>query len=261
MSQNKTVVPGMGEGTYPMNENPGNFYERTQAVPRGTVVPGVNPGVAQGRRPASPVEPQPQASARFHNPGKPVVGFLYSVSRQGIGEYWPLYIGPNTIGQSDKCNICLKEGTVSAEHAVLVVRKMKNPEKTVASISDARSTNGTMVNGVSLAFNAVECFNNDVITVGENYELVLILIDTATLGLKVAENFVAVESAEPEPAPFNYSQMGGPQAPTNPGIPSGNFDFNPYQQGNRGAYGPTDGTVGLDGTAGPMTGGTVGLDL
>ncbi len=208
MSQNKTVVPGMEGDNFSMNETSGNFYERTQVSAGGTVVPGMNPGAVPSRPQRMPVEPRSQTASRTRNSGKPVVGFLYSVSRRGIGEYWPLYIGPNTIGQSGKCDICLKEGTISAEHAVLVVRKMKNPEKTVASISDARSTNGTMVNGVSLAFNAVECFNNDIITVGENYELVLILIDTVTLGLKAVENFQFSVSNDESDFDGCYSGMG-----------------------------------------------------
>ena len=79
---------------------------------------------------------------------------------------------------------------------MLVVRKMKNPEKVIASISDARSTNGTMLNGQSLGFSAEECKNGDIITIGDNYELYLILIDAASLGLKPVEGFIATEAAE-----------------------------------------------------------------
>ena len=194
-------------------------------------------------------KPQPKKPAM----SKPVVGFLYSISRTVAGEYWPLHVGQNTIGKSETCDIVLKEGTVSEEHAVLMVRKMKNPETVIASINDARSTNGTMLNGESLPFSAVDCKNGDIITIGDNYEMLLILIDTAKLGLKVSTDFIAAEEepvAEEPTAPIfepgatrpgqGYDVFGGPTPP-----PFGGY---------------AGGTVGLDGsTAASNKGGTVGL--
>ena len=164
-------------------------------------------------------------------------------------------MGQNTIGQAPSCDIVLPEGTVSAEHAVLVVRKMKKPEKVIASISDARSTNGTMLNGESLGFSAVECKNGDILTIGDNYDLFLILVDAAELGLSVSENFIPVQVEEEEdindgPAPFDpgmtrpgddYPSYGGPIPPS------------------FGGYAPAGGTVGLDGTSQQNKGGTVGM--
>ena len=158
MSQNKTVIQGLEPADSP-NQSGGagqSFYSRGGGqTSRGTVVPGMSGNFAGGneQRVKQPVQ-QPQQKASVS--GKPVVGFLYSVSRTAAGEFWPLHIGQNTIGQNPSCDIPLAEGTVSSEHAVLVVRKMKNPEKVIASISDARSTNGTMINGESLGFSAVE---------------------------------------------------------------------------------------------------------
>jgi len=135
MSQSKTKVPGMeGVGT---SFNPNNSSHSSYSNPfqKGTAVPGMDAAHAV----------QSQGTTGFmSSSSKPVVGFVYSISRQGVGEYWPLHVGANTIGSFPNCDICLREATVSAEHAVLVVRKMKNPEKTIASIADARSTNGTM---------------------------------------------------------------------------------------------------------------------
>ena len=254
MSQNKTVVPGMDGG----NSYNSDFYSKNTNVAgssKGTVVPGMNPA-SSNRQQVN----HSQQQVRYHV-GKPVAGFLYSISRQGIGEYWPLYQGQNTIGSSSKCDICLNEGTVSGEHAVLVVRKMKNPEKTIASISDARSTNGTMVNGESLGFSAIECFNGDIITIGENYELVVILIDVKALGLKVAENFIPLNQPEPvyeeddiyTPNQQRNTQPGGYQPPhfdpQSSVHPSASYYNNPNN----------DGTVGLDGTGGVKSGGTIGM--
>lgn len=249
MSQNRTIVPGM-EGTTPsVNEASKSFYSReTSGRVNGTVTPGMSQ-FAPGAQPEQGIK---KPSIKYSE--KPVAGFLFSISRQGIGEYWPLYIGPNTIGSSPKCDIYLKEGTVSSDHAVIVVRHMKNPEKTVASINDTRSTNGTMINGISLAFNAQECFNGDIITIGENYELVLILIDTKALGLKIAENFIAIEEQSQEVYQFEQGTIAGPYTkpvPTKTDSDSSKVDF--YMPDDR----PTEGTVSMDGSRPSVSGGTV----
>ena len=253
MSQNKTVIQGLEPVEAP-NQNNGagsNFYTRGgYSGNRGTVVPGMmeTPGSAtQNPRNPAAASQQPKKSTAS---GKPV-------SRTAAGEYWPLHIGQNTIGQNPSSDIVLSEGTVSSDHAVLVVRKMKNPEKIIASISDARSTNGTMINGESLGFSAVECKNGDIITVGDNYELYLILVDAPTLGLSVSENFIALESEETNsyyedqsgPAPAGYTRpgegfqsYGGPTAP-----PPFGGGFTP------------GGTIGLDGSTSSDKGGTVGM--
>ena len=255
MSQNKTIVPGMEPGGSYGKDQSTEFYSRStnaRGISKGTVVPGMENNRSNGR----PSHAQSFSNQQPRNKhGKPVFGFLYSISRQGIGEYCPLYLGQNIIGSSPKCDICLREGTVSNEHAVIVVRNMKNPEKTIASISDARSTNGTMVNGVSLGFSPMECFNGDIITVGENYELVLFLIDIKALGLKVAENFISLDDSaeddfidEPDPYSPDYTQ--------------GNNNYPPHFEGSHGTYNPyngTDGTVGMDGSGNIKPGGTIGM--
>lgn len=233
MSQNKTVVPGMNESPKYGNQGGNNWYSRGTnrlgSSGKGTAVPGMD-GYAHGAAPKS----------SDSNGNIPVVGFLYTISRQGIGEFWPLYIGQNVIGQSSDCDICLKEGTVSSTHAILVIRKMKNTDKLIASIKDDSSKNGTLVNGEDIAFNAHECVNKDIITIGSSYELLLILIDAKDLGLKVAENFIPVE--EDEFIPYD---------------PIGNDDnFNPYDHNNRTS---TNGTVAMDGASSPVSGGTKAL--
>lgn len=244
MSQNQTVVPGMKTGGQ-VNEVPQNFYTRETAggsgYSKGTYVPGMQQQVSQQPYTGN----QNQQSANSVQ-GKPVVGFLYSISRQGLGEYWPLHVGSNTIGSSPKCDVCLREGTISSEHSVLVIRKMKNPERTIASLCDSRSTNGTMLNGESLAFNAVECKNNDVIIVGENYQLVLLLIDTQGLGLRAAQNFIALDNAQQE---TEEESSFGPDIPSS--MP--NDPYTNYQQ-----FGVNnDSTIGLDGSTVSDKGGTM----
>lgn len=263
MSQNKTVIQGLESADAPVRNGNGgptaNFYARNERLARGTVVSGMNPVMGQAPIPSEQQAAAHQPAANIVSSGKPVIGFLYSVSRTAAGEYWPLHIGPNTIGQAPTCDIVLPEGTVSAEHAVLVVRKMKkteSPEKIIASISDARSTNGTLLNGESLGFKPEDCKNGDIITFGDNYEMLLILLDAASLGLHVNENFIPVAMEEENefddaPDPFfdrdktrpgdDYS-YGGPTPP-----PFG------------GGYSPAGGTVGLDGSYSNNKGGTVSM--
>lgn len=196
-----------------------------------------------------------QLKPRTINPGKPVVGFLYSISKTPAGEFWPLQIGRNTIGQGSDADICLLEGTVSINHAVLVVRQIKNTGGVIAAITDTQSTNGTMLNGETIGFSAVECHNGDIITIGDNYELFLILVDSAKLKLSVSPNFIPVEN-EDEVAdsedipnfPGGATRPGGFEQPYDGPSPWGTNGYNPA----------SGGTVGMDGSmTGNNHGGTI----
>ena len=250
MSQNKTRVPGMEPedsnfyGGQSQQQPSGNFYSRRSGVAsRGTVVPGMETSNKSEAEESANAVAEMQAKGRPLQLGKPIVGFLYSISRTPAGEFWPLQIGPNKIGTSPSSDIILPEGTISQDHAVLVVRKLKSSGNVIASITDAQSTNGTMLNGESLGFNPVECHNGDKIVIGENYELVLILIDTAKMGLSVAEDFIPLETASDE----EYDRGD---------VPCG---FNP---GGTNAFGGSSfgGSVPPPFSGGYSGGGTVGLD-
>lgn len=260
MSQNKTVFPGVSpEGDYNPNQGQGyagevHPYSRPFNPNRGngTVYPGMEmPSVA----------PRSSQRSNIERPnGKPIVGFLYSISRTGIGEYWPLHIGQNIIGNGADCDIVLGEGTVSHKHANLHINKMKKPEKTEATISDLGSTNGTQVNenSVSMA-RPVECVNGDIITIGENYNLLLVLIDTKALGLHLAETFIDVrEEQDEEYVPSGFSS-GRDNATRN------EQDFPPRFNGpDNNSYSsrfrPNDSTIDLDSSGGFASGGTVGME-
>lgn len=241
MSQNKTVIQGLEpaggsqQGHYHTGDN--SFYSRSGASSnRGTVVQGMMDISAQQAQQA-----EMQSTQRTIQPGKPIVGFLYSISRTPAGEYWPLQIGRNTIGQNPSSDIVLREGTVSTDHAVLIVRQVKNTGGVIAAVTDAQSTNGTMINGETIGFSAVECHNGDILTFGNNYELMLVLIDVAQMGLKVSKSFIPVEDDD------DFVDIPMPGGATRPG------DFSPYNDGPTAwggteQYRPTDGTVGLDGS-------------
>ena len=143
---------------------------------------------------------QPISSLAKSANTKPLLGFFYSVSKGIKGEYWPLYLGANTIGSDSGCSVCLKEATVTKKHATLVIRQMQNQCEDVGLcvfIQDDYSMCGTLVNGVALDFNPKECKSGDIITIGENYELFLILVDPKGLGLEPKKDFdVPVELDE-----------------------------------------------------------------
>ncbi|WP_106830250.1 FHA domain-containing protein [Parabacteroides pacaensis] len=216
MSSNKTIIPGM-ENAY--TEHSPNFGKPGIQAQDGTCIP-------------NPFGTEPTSMPNQ----KPVVGFLYSISKSSSGEFWPLRIGSNSIGRSTDCDVCLSEATVSEQHAVLVVRQMKNPEKIIASICDARSTCGTMINGESLGFNQRECFNGDIITIGEHYDLFFILIDAKQIGLNVCREFIPTQSTV-----HGYNRQHSNSNPY--AAPSVNHFTQNYEVENTD---PQSGTVGFD---------------
>lgn len=189
-----TRVPGI----YPQHDETGNLYTRRQNDPtqndyKGTVVPGMN-------KVAPEVAKQSVASAAHR---EPVVGFLYSISRQGFGEFWPLHVGSNSIGRSPERDIYLPEQTVSDRHASLNIKQLKSTKKILASIRDEGSKNGIYVNNEELDYDAHEVKNHDIITIGDNYKLLVILIDAEEMGLSISEDFQPVDEAPAKPENFD----------------------------------------------------------
>ena len=260
MSQNKTVIQGLEPETNFGGAPSGassNFYSRGSrpSSARGTIVPGMMESQSNATTGSAEPAPSPQPRKSVQ-PGKPIVGFLYSISRTRFGEYWPLQMGRNTIGQAEGNDIQLAEGTVSSNHALIVTRQIK--DGIIASIKDDQSTNGTMINGEPIGFSAEECHNGDIITIGNNYELVLILIDTEKRGLKVSQDFIPVEVQSDDEEQEDIPSFSGGM--TRPG------GFDPYNDGptawgsNQGGYSPVGGTVGMDGSvSGGNHGGTVAM--
>lgn len=218
MSENKTMVPGMDDNN---SFGGGGFYSRANVVRESghsrTMVPGMDISASNDEKGGI------QVSKEMTSANVPVVGFLYSISKQGIGEYWPLHIGRNTIGRSEECDICLKEATVSEMHASLNIKQMKSTHKILASIRDEGSKNGIFVNDEELDYGMHECKNHDKILIGDNYVLLLILIDAESFGLSVSPNFKSVEE------PALVSSFG-----SNPTM---------YSSENR----PTSGTMAMNG--------------
>ena len=200
MSQNKTRFPGMEDSDQSKSSASGSIYSRGGYAggkkERMTQIPGLTHDI-QEVKPALP-----------SLIGKPIRGFLYSISRGVVGEFWPLRQGKNTIGSSPNCDICLPEATVSEEHASITMRILETQGKTIASLKDTDSTNGTKINGADVDFDANAIKNGDIIRFGLNYECLLILIDTKEAGLKVAKDFLPIDesSMQDDSAPIFYER-------------------------------------------------------
>lgn len=205
-----TTVYQQGKG-----QNAGPGFNPSQVVnPKTTIYPGMK---------KTPLGEVGQKT--------PIAGFLYSVSRTNAGEFWPIYEGPNSIGRGADNIVKLMDPQVSEKHAKLVVRPMYNMNKKtgiLVYIQDDASTCGTMLNGVSLGFEPKECHHGDIITIGPNYELYLILVDAASLGLAPKEALKDLKPAgaaapendgwkNPEPGVFTGGSPKGTIIQNGPG--------------------------------------------
>lgn len=230
MKQGDTFVKGAPQGA------PQGPVKSPYARPNSaseTFVPGMQenaPGVAENNI----VKPKDNT---------PVIGFLYSISRKGIGEYWPLHLGTNTIGRTNDNDIVLLEKSVSEHHATLSIKQMKSTGKLIASIRDVGSKNGMYLNDEELDYDNHTCKLNDIITVGSCYKLLLILIDAADYGLSVAEDFMAEDEDVQE------EFMGPQQFAVGDATQS---RFNPYESKRT----VDTGTVDLNGAQPTKPGGT-----
>ena len=211
----KTYVPGVDENYTSSTPDRPDLSERKgrggAAAGNGTFIPdeGGESGENKIRRTTGAEK------------DKPLLGFLYSVSRSNFGEYWPVYLGPNTIGRGENSDIILQEGTVSSEHATLIIHQEDDGE-VYAGIKDNGSTHGVKVNGKSAHFDVVGCSNMDVIKIGKSYELLFVLLDAKAIGLKKAENFVEVKQTATRRVDRRIITGGGsPGTSFNPGGPTG----------------------------------------
>lgn len=118
-------------------------------------------------------------------------GFLFSVSKDETGEYWPIKIGSNTIGSSFDDDIVLSQKSVETKHAVLTAERKNG--KVVMKIKGNGSVllNGSEVSGENA------CRDRDILTIGNVYQLLLLFVDVDKYGLGKAENF------EEESLPIN----------------------------------------------------------
>ena len=197
--------------------------------PRGTIVPGMSGHQGGPQQPSLQTQTAtPQQSQGIS--GQPVLGFLYSISNQGIPEYWPIMIGYNRIGRNADNEIVLNEQTISGLHASVMVQKKRTTGEVVAVIRLEQGKTGVLVNGdeVDLRYGS-ECKNGDIVTIGTNYTFLVVLINAEAVGLAPAPNFISTQ-----PEVVEDILPNGP-------IPGPEPGFNPYSPSSRG-------TMALDGS-------------
>lgn len=194
----RTKVPGVdsNEGTqtnvehqratgHGFGETPNYGMPHSGMADKGTTIPGMG----------NFNEPSNQPSQNV-TPGKPIIGFLVSVSRTEAGEYWVLYQGQNSVGSGPNCNVVLPEASVSGVHAILAAhRNPNNDNKLNVGIIDRGSSNGTIVNDNYIGFEACQCKNGDKIKIG-NYELLLLLFDVVEYKMTKVDNFISKEEED-----------------------------------------------------------------
>ncbi len=178
MSNNKTIIPGIqsqasSQQTFGQPSFPPPGQTLSPLPGQETVVPGISPSINGANVPAK---------------GQ-LFGFLFSVSKTMAGEYWPIMLGANTIGRGANNTINLGEMTISETHASIHVISRFN--KLIAYIKDDASKTGTLLNGELLRGEA-DLKTGDIITIGEQYELYVVLINAVELGLSVKPDFKSV---------------------------------------------------------------------
>lgn len=229
-----------------------SFYKPTgNQVPgkNATYVPDLYRQVAEEMRAEqfenSEKEP-PRHTVEIQN--RPMIGVLYSISAGIEGELFPVYVGRNTIGSDPSCDICLLETSVSAVHGVMLARKQTDDfgeEYISVILSDNNSSNGTMVNSERLSYEKIECKDGDLITVGQNYVLILSLFN-AINKLTVASDFERIQHPEPDEqeladSPFSgqATPLGEPVVASGEGDHSTNITKDPHEEDASQFYKPT----------------------
>ena len=185
MSQNKTIVPGVDYenlGNTELDDSLyGSLYSRSEASDNRTYIPDLSKplgGLGQEVMPQrEPSLGQADGNRQVSLQNRVVVGVLFSISHGLLGEIFPLYLGRNVIGQTVNCDICLKEKSVSSEHAILYIRKDGNPAQLNMTITDYNSTYGTTVNEMDARYETLPINENDVLTIGKHYQFLVKVFD------------------------------------------------------------------------------------
>ena len=188
--------------------------------------------------------PTPAHVVRLQN--RPIIGVLYSISAGIEGELFPLYVGRNTIGSDLSCDICLRETSVSAQHGLMLARKQtdENGDEYInVMLSDNNSSYGTSVNGERLNFERITCSDGDIITIGQNYVLVLSLfnaLDKLSIAYgfdRIPEPKIIVEKPVEQVSPMENIISGMPVPPVD--NHSTNITQNLEEQASVDFYKPT----------------------
>ena len=217
-----------------------------------TYVPGLNREKsgrefpAEVKQPSRTTETPYQSNSTVSEGETPVVGFMYSLSRGGEPEWWPLHIGQNKIGKDADMDICLSEGSISAHHANINIKRMRRSGNALsASIVDVGSKNGIILNDEELDYEPHTIHNEDIVIFGLNYKCAIILIDPTKYGLTENPDFVPLSAPKTTSKAFeNNATEVGPQ----PGFPAPGID--PFEGFNdNSTINISGGGIDLDGGA------------
>ena len=130
--------------------------------------------ISRAARTIADSSPPPMSVARSSpRPKRPLAGFLVSFQYEPLGTFWPLGIGPNTVGRAGSqaaVDVGLADITVSTDQALIMI------ESTGAALEDRGSTNGTFLNGRAVAAGArVAMRHGDHVRFG-SFETVLVVV-------------------------------------------------------------------------------------
>ena len=135
---------------------------------------------------------------------------LFSISHGLLGEMFPLYLGRNIVGYTENCDVRLLENTVSSEHAIIYIKKDESVTGYNITITDYNSTYGTLVNNLDGRYETLQVNENDVLTIGKHYRLLVKMFNTDKAALQEEPEFEAMQNnaqvamAQPSSA-SNYS--------------------------------------------------------
>lgn len=195
-----------------------NFNNNIAASDRSSGMYVQTPGVSVNRTRIAGVEPRAVNSDNLpdtYNGGRKIAGILYSVSRDGSGEIFPLYVGRNTIGSEPECDVYLSEDTVSSNHAVLLIRMIPDESgirRPVASITDYDSDFGTFAGDCCVGFDPCPLRGNEIIRIGNSYSFIFIPLDADKFGLEQSAGFKPVPRKDVNTSGPGYESAGSQSA-------------------------------------------------
>lgn len=196
-----------------------DFYRPSGAVRNSTVIAGNTD--TPDRADSIPVGAEKNTAGSGNKTSRSIqlqerviVGCLFSISRGLLGEIFPIYLGRNMVGSSPDCDICLKENTVSNDHAVFFVRCDDYPGQCSLSLTDYGSIHGTLVNHNDCRYETLPVKDGDVLSFGRHYKLVVKLFDVLRCGLGEDSAFEDYASGTAVPPPVPPSQHADFYAPS-----------------------------------------------
>lgn len=206
----KTIIGDNNPNVQTPAEGPDSLYGRSadNGNIKRTYIQGMKPRVEDQDNNSAEAH-QEKRALHIELQSRPVAGVLYSVSCDGCGEIYPVYVGRNTIGSNHECDVYLCEETVSPNHAVLLVRAIENENgrQVTMSLTDYDSEFGTAVNGIGLGYDREPLKGNEIIQIGNAYRFVFIPLDAASFGLEPEKGFISTPRKENKPTAHPNSEM------------------------------------------------------